>query len=55
MSNSLSKSISILQFLKTLHKRLHAPYRNFRPIIRGLSDFRRQKMIVAGNLPVRII
>ena len=30
-------------------------YRNFRPIIRGLSDFQRQKMIVAGNLPVRII
>ena len=30
-------------------------YRNFRPIICGLSDFQRQKMIVAGNLPVRFI
>ena len=30
-------------------------YRNFCPIIHGLSDFQSQKMIVAGNLPVRII
>ena len=27
----------------------------YRPIIRGLSDFKRQKMIAAGNLPVRRI
>ena len=29
--------------------------RNFYPIIRGLSDFQRQKLMAAGNLPVHII
>ena len=45
-----------LMSLSTLSERiLSSKYCNFRPIIRELCDFQRQKIIVAGNLPVRII